>query len=456
MAVWSEVNNRRLTNDIRLDAEYYQPQYLALDDRLSGSQSEPWGGIRGTFVSGPFGSDFIVSSLVDESPYRYVRGRDVKPFFLLDDQNCYMSHTHFQALAKHHLRPGDLLISVVGTLGNVAAVTEDVGEAIFSCKSTCFRSLELDPYYLCAYLNSAVGRAYFRRLTRGHVQTGLNLADLRTIPIYRPSPALEQDVSGLVRRAYASRQRGKHLYSGAEAELLERLKLVPFDLPQALSYVRRFPEVQSAGRMDAEYYQPKYYWLQSALSSCGYRTRRLGDLIHPIRNGCDIRDFVDGGVPYIRVGDVVDGRIETDRMRVNPMDPRVVNKRLRLRPGDILFTRKGTYGNAAVVRSGQEDAVISSEIMLLRLRDDQLLPDYLAGYLNSPVGYHQVERRVHGVAFYSITQADLASVDVVVAPQELQEELQAMLTDARRCYIEARELLREATSLVETRVLSEP
>jgi hypothetical protein len=154
MAVWSEILFGALPEDRRLDPEYYQPQYLNLDNVLMKRHAARWGTLRGRFIVGPFGSEFLVENYADASPYRYIRGRDVKPFFLLDDQNCYIPKPDFERLSKYHLQAGDILISVVGTLGNVAVVTDDVGLAVFSCKSTAFRSADVDPYFLCAYLNS--------------------------------------------------------------------------------------------------------------------------------------------------------------------------------------------------------------------------------------------------------------------------------------------------------------
>ena len=119
---------------------------------------------------------------------------------MLDDQNCSIPETDFRRLAKYHLKPGDLLVSVVGTLGNVSIVTDDVGPCVFSCKSTAFRPKGVDPFFLCAYLISAIGQAYFRRLPRGHIQTGLNLPDLKGIPVPRLSSDAETAIGNLVRR----------------------------------------------------------------------------------------------------------------------------------------------------------------------------------------------------------------------------------------------------------------
>ena len=86
------------------------------------------------------GSQFIVSSYEDKSPYRYVRGKDVKPFFIVNEDRVHLPKLDYERLKKYKLKENDILISLVGTLGNASIVTEDITPAIFSCKSTVVRT----------------------------------------------------------------------------------------------------------------------------------------------------------------------------------------------------------------------------------------------------------------------------------------------------------------------------
>ena len=83
MAVVSTIQKSQLEGTKRLDAEYYQPEYLALQKKLERTKSiTPWGEIEGKFITGPFGSEFNTDNYVQEGKYRYVRGKDVKDFAL--------------------------------------------------------------------------------------------------------------------------------------------------------------------------------------------------------------------------------------------------------------------------------------------------------------------------------------------------------------------------------------
>lgn len=456
MAVWSVVQYSQVPSDLRLDSEYFKPEYLELDELLSQENTYLWKDLEGDFITGPFGSAFTVDNYVEESSYRYIRGKDVKPFFLQNNDNAYMPEDDFNRLLKFKLDSEDLLVSVVGTLGNVSIVTEEVGEAIFSCKSTAYRSRSVDPYYLCAYLNSKIGQAYLQRKPRGTIQTGLNLDDLETIPIYLPSQELQEDIGNIVRNSRKQLQKSKDLYAEAEALLIRELGLDTINLSVQTTYTANFNEASKAKRMDAEYFQPKYYRVLSAIENCGFEQQRLGELVEPIRNGFDYRDFVDEGTPYIRVGDIKGGRIRLEEAVRVPITSDDVKKNVKLQPKDILFTRKGSFGNSAVVEIGQEHSIISSEIMLLRLKaklKQEISSEYLSLFLSSDLGYQQIERYVHGVAYYSISQPDLAKLRVAIPPLEVQNKIAKKLKASKAAEDESAELLNTAKARIERLIL---
>ena len=71
MATVSIVDRSKLEDTLRLDAEYYQQKYLDAELKIIATSAHvPWGCIDGQFVTGPFGSEFIVENYVAEGSYR--------------------------------------------------------------------------------------------------------------------------------------------------------------------------------------------------------------------------------------------------------------------------------------------------------------------------------------------------------------------------------------------------
>jgi len=128
--------------------------------------------------------------------------------------------------------------------------------------------------------------------------------------------------------------------------------------------------------------------------------------------------------------------------------PDAIKKDVAVKAGDILFSRKGTFGRSAVVEEVFEDCVISSEIMKLRVKDERVDPYYLSTYINSRIGFLQVERRTHGVSNYSISQPDLQSIKVAILPKESQLKIANLVKEAHNkkehsftLYLQAEQLL---------------
>ena len=166
----------------RFDSEYFRPSLIKLQRRIQ-AQPHIKLGEKSKLITGPFGSEFHVENYDNQSGFRYIRGKDIKSFFVEEDDNVYISNADYIRLSAHSVKEADVLISVVGTLGNACIITEKDISAIFSCKSTAIRRPEINPFYLVSFLNSQPGKVLLIRNARGTVQLGLNLIDLQEIII---------------------------------------------------------------------------------------------------------------------------------------------------------------------------------------------------------------------------------------------------------------------------------
>jgi Type I restriction modification DNA specificity domain len=89
------------------------------------------------------------------------------------------------------LRPGDVLVSIRGTFGRVAIVPEELaGANITQDTARVTPGTEVDGRYVAAFLRSGHAQQFFRRVARGVAVKGVNLGDLRQLPV--PVPPLEE------------------------------------------------------------------------------------------------------------------------------------------------------------------------------------------------------------------------------------------------------------------------
>lgn len=281
----------------------------------------------------------------------------------------------------------------------------------------------------------------------------LNLTDCKGILVPTLTSDFQDSQKNIFEAALSLLEMSRDTYRWAEDMLLSELGLKGWQPAEETIAVKSFAEsFLSSGRFDAEYYQPKYDQVEKSIKDCGYPTQDLGSLVKPIQNGFDYRDYTEEGTPYIRVGDVKSGQIDLESAVKIPISIADVNKPVDLQVGDILFTRKGSFGNSAVVTEREVDGIISSEIMLLRLTSASrqvVLPEYVSLFLNSKFGYLQVERRVHGVAYYSISQPDLANILIPILSEAQQGEIVDKIKSSFSLESQSKQLLEIAKKGVE-------
>ena len=254
----SEVLLSELEFSGRIDSEYYKPSYLEYEKLISNNNGKSLKELS-NFLIGPFGSAFTVDNYTDDQSYRYIRGKDVKPLKLADADNVYMPKSDYERLSKYSLKENDILISVVGTIGNAALITKKDLPAIFSCKSTVLRPSNINPVYLLTYINTKYGRDLLTRKERGAIQKGLNLGDLQELLIYTPSITFQSVIEKIFRDSLLKTETSKALYAQAEEILLEEIGLKDFEPSSEAVNIKSFSEsFKTSGRLDAEYYQKKY------------------------------------------------------------------------------------------------------------------------------------------------------------------------------------------------------
>lgn len=447
MITHSIIQKSQLEGTKRLDAEYYQPEYLALQKNLEKTKSvTPWGEIEGKFITGPFGSEFNTENYVQEGKYRYVRGKDVKDFFPTDEDNVYVPKEDYERLKKYTLNEGDILVSVVGTPGIGAIVDATLPPAIFSCKSTVYRTKSINSFYFIAYLNSSYGRKLLERSVRGAVQTGLNIDDLRDLPVFLPSTDVQGEIGDVVRDAKKMLDESKSLYSQAEDLLLAELGLKNFKADEDLYSIVNFSDIRETNRMDAEYFQPKYERLVAMLKA--QKARPLADVLENVLAKFNPMSWPDKVFRYVELSNIdssigiIDGYTETSGKEAPSRAKRV------LKNGDVIVsTVEGSLGKVALVRKEQEGCLASTGFFQFRSKD--LLPEVLLVIAKSFIFRNQLEQRCAGTILTAVPKESIKDILVPILPKTTQEKIAELVRESHEARNKAKELLEEAKRKVE-------
>lgn len=440
--VTSIIKKSELEGAKRIDAEYYQPRYLELKTNLLKTKSyKQWGNLEGRFITGPFGSQFIVENYSEEKEYRYIRGRDIKDFFLAHDDNAYIPKKDYERLKKYSVQTGDVLVSVVGTLGNSVVVDDSVPPAIFSSKSTVFRPQEIDAYYLIAYLNSKFGKGFLERNVRGAVQTGLNLDDLKDLPIFIPSVVEQNRIASIIIESKQTADSSEGFYTKAEELLLKELGLQESDFEDELSYVVNAWEI--AKRSDAEYFQPKY---EKLLQKIGKNAKKLCELAP--RQAVQVGLNKDRAYNYIEISDISANSGEADYHMVEAREL-PANAKMKIDGGELIISKvRPTRGAISIIPDDwQNDFVASGAFSIFKLQSP--MREYVQVVLRSFIGKLQLERPTTGTSYPTIMDKDVENVVIPILPKATQQKIGDLVQESHTARKKSKDLLNQAKHQVE-------
>ena len=163
----------------------------------------------------------------DENGVPFVRGGDIFDGIVRMEQLRTISRTISATYKRTVLEGGELVMSLVGYPGEVAVVPTSLAGANIARQAALVRLASVhDARFVMFYLMSNPGKRQVFGSTLGSAQQVVNLKDLRTVVVPRPSPAEEG----------AIRERVDALYDGIEAQAhsLKKLLLLKRGLMQDL------------------------------------------------------------------------------------------------------------------------------------------------------------------------------------------------------------------------------
>lgn len=171
--------------------------------------------------SGPFGSALLKSELVEQGlPFLGIDNVHTEKF--VNDFSRFVTYKKFNELARYAVRPNDLMITIMGTVGRCCLVPHDIGRAL-SSKHTWTISLDqarYSPLLAMLQVNYAPWvLMQFAKDEQGGTMSAIRSETLRTLRL--PTPPIGEQRKMEARVMTLSQRIDAEMQSVAKAKLLK-------------------------------------------------------------------------------------------------------------------------------------------------------------------------------------------------------------------------------------------
>lgn len=447
----SEIKLSELERTSRIDSEFYKKENLAIQFLLKNTKSLP----LTEYVTVSDGNHMSISDNFSETGVPYYRGQDIHDFFIENANPICIPKSIFDlgTMQRSHLKKHDVLMSIVGTIGEISIVTTDAN-ATCSCKLAILRPKKnVSSEIIALYLQSKYGQNQIRKFIRGAVQMGFILEDINQIFVPAFSKDFQSKIESLVKSAHERLEESKSLYAQAENLLLCELgvsgeNLSEFSKPcgGANVSIKRFSDVFQSGRLDSEYYQKKYDLIEEKISH--FETLQISEIGK--LNDKNFSPKENAEYKYIELADI-GGQGEISSCTVAKGSALPTRARRIVHKGDVLVSSiEGSLQSCAIVPAEFDGALCSTGFYVIE--PETMNAETLLILLKSENIQLLLKKGCSGTILTNISKEEFLKIRIPVLPSEIQSKIASLVQSSFVCRTESRQLLQNAKTLVEQEI----
>jgi type I restriction enzyme S subunit len=315
------------------------------------------------------------------------------------DNVNYISKKDYDEINKRSkVDIGDILYSMIGSIGNFAIVDKEPDFAIKNVALFKFNNECINNKFFVHLLKSSNIKKQIENQQRGGTQQFVSLKILRNLEFPLPPLETQKKIAAILDAADEYRQKTKALIEKYD-QLAQSLFLEMFGDP-----VR---------------------------NEKGLKVVKLKDITLKITDGVHAKpNYTASGVPFISVKDITTGILKfNDCKYISSEDHKIFTKRCAPEYLDILYTKVGaTYGRPAIVDTKREFSIYVS-VALLKPDHSKVNAYFLKDALANPAVKRQADKSIKGIGVPDL-HLNMINEFLIPLPDFKQQELFANRIEA--------------------------
>ena len=438
----------------RIEAEFFKKEYLSIEKKFNKAPLLSDNTKR--IVCGPFGSA-ILDETYKESGVAVIRPFNIKNYQVEKDNIVYISENDVQEKNLKLFTKNTIFFSRVGDV-KCGIFTENKQVTI----SPNIIAVEVDeekynPYFLTIFFNSIYGYLQILRELKIAAQPTISTERLRKLKLPTLSLTFQNKIGDIFLKVYKLKNESETLYKQAENLLLEELGLFGYEPSVQNVSVKSFTEsFGESGRLDSEYYLPKYDELVEKIKS--YR-----DGFKPIREVLT-EDIKSGTTPkgilkkhivnsnYFLRSEAFNNDLTLNYNSLYSMNDITFDKHksIAVKKFDILVSMTGTIGSVAIV-SKDINAIINQNIVKLSVNNELINYNIFALYMVT-IGKILLTREQTGNVQPYVNIPNFSNLIVPILDKTIQTQIERKIKKSFILKEESKALLDLAKRAVEVAI----
>ena len=420
------------TNYFRLEADFFTAENLQGDNIVLAEKY---------LTRVQYGTSEFLNE--EKKGYPILRLNEFESYFIKEPAK-YCNIISQQQYEDLKLHKGDVLICRTNGnpdfVGRAAVIMEDFDYAFASYLFRVNVSDEITPEYFVAYLQSKYGRIEIDKNSMKGNQTNFSPAKLKDIKIPCFSNDFCLEITDKFNRAYDFQQCSKTDYKSAEKMLEESLGINQSS-NDSVSIKTLSESFNISGRLDAEYYQPKYEQIENQIASN-----------NTVYNSCKIYDKNfnpndDIIYQYIELANVdLMGGIATPSSIIGKELPS--RARRLVKTGQIIISSiEGSLQSCALITEQFNNAICSTGFFVLD--SEKYNPETLLVLFKSEPIQELLKKRCSGTILTAISKDELEKMPLPELDKGIQDQIADKVQESFRLRKKSKKLLDIAVKAVE-------
>lgn len=448
----SEVMLSDIIDDVetmRLDSEYHLKVFEAIDNfkRLNKNRFCKFSDFGLTIDCSAFYPGIEQYYGTGDNPL--IRVQNVKDG-LIDYDSCEL----LPLLSEDYktlkwVEKGDIVITKGGTIG----LSGYVSKRAYASRDLIFiksSKIKADySKYLYLYFTTDFAFKQLIRSSSQCAQPHLTITLVKDFDILKASDVFINNVVKLYDESIAKNERSKSLYNDAESLLLDELGLKNWQPNNKTVNIKQLKESYLAsGRLDAEYYQPKYDEIESVVTKYKNGSDKIKNLFNQNTEVCNFKEKVYN---YIEIGDINTGNGTANYNLIATEDLPDNAKRV-LHCGDILISKVRPYRGAVSIIDFDIENLIASGAFTVLHEKTTYKKEVLQILLRTQIYKDWLLKWNVGSSYPVIKDEDIMELPIPIIPQMVQSEIAEYVQKSIALRNEAKQLLENAKLQVENEI----